>query len=323
MTALFVENLHAFPADRCQRLKARLDAAGLPPLEAVFALVWPDYPPNLPPRPQDNRAAFAAWRSQAGVPLWAWLNAKADQAADAQAIETLDAQLDPDGWLLDIEGQWVKGAKLNVLLATAAALGRPRIASLAGSSSSHVEYHYRELDRQGYDVDWQAYPDTGEGPPPDVAIAELHKSSFVVGGWEYRHRVGENYGFGKVTALNSELASFDSYLLRNKPKGTPSDSVFGVLEREWGATVDDRVLWPKDPKKPPIGLVMGRFPYARTRVTLDIASAAGNVVALPELERRAASARVAGARKRPVSVFLAERDNDACDRIFAIAQGAA
>lgn len=311
--ALFCENLGALSASRVRSLNARLEAEGLSTIEAVYALVWPDYAPPNPPRPQDNRAAFVAWRNEAGVPLWAWFNCSKEQAEDALRIEWLDETLDPDGWLLDIEGEWTKGAKLKTLLEVPAATEKPRSVSLAGIDSSHVEYDYREFERQGYDVDWQAYFNSGEGPEPGQAIRELYQSSFVIAGWDYRHRLGATYGWGKVMRVErDELARFDSYLRPGSP-----NAVFGVLPREWGFTVEDRILWPPDPDDPPSGLLMGRTAYARIRCTLNVTRP---LPAGLTWEGVAATARVASARKRPVSVYLAENASD--DVIVAIARGA-
>lgn len=314
--ALFCEILANFPASRARSLNESIG------IEAVYALVWPDYLEPIQNHPGRNRNEFQAWRTEAGVPLWAWINCQENQLADAGWIQTWDNTLKPDGWLLDIEGEWTKGAKLKTVLEAAAKTGKPCRASLAGASASHVEYDYRELERQGFQIDWQAYfNSTGsdgnpEGPTPAVAVAELYQSSFVLPDWEYRHRVGDKYGYGRVSRIEQEeLAVFDSYL-----RPGAEDSLFGVLPREWGWTVDDRVLWPRNPDKPAVGRVMGRFPYARTRVTLNVTRD------LPEdtisfWEQVAASARWPNARKRRISVFKAENATD--EVLAAIARGAA
>jgi len=191
--ALFTENLEAFSAERARVLDHKLKALVGVGIEAVYALVWPNYPPEVP-RPQRNREIFGDWRAASGVPLWCWLNTSADQAADVDTIHLLDEQLLPTGWLLDIEGSWVNGARLTALADGTAALGKPRRASLAGASASHVVPDYRALDNAGFEVDWQAYFDSGEGPVPQVALRELYQSSFVVEGWEYRHHIGGAYG---------------------------------------------------------------------------------------------------------------------------------
>lgn len=307
--ALFSQVLGHFSAERASFLHSRFG------VEAVYALVWPDYTGDVEPHPQNNRASFDAWRRRSGRPLWAWIVCSADQVADAHAIARLERELNPDGYLLNIEKP-LEGAKLGTLVNAVKATGRPARASLAGFSPSATPYDYRALDLAGIAMDWQAYIDSGEGPRPDVAVAELYQSSFVVEGWEYRHRIGSAYGWGRVTSVQEgELAAFDSYL---QPKS--ENAVFGVLPREWGWSVDDRVLWPLNPDKPPSGLLMGRAPYAKIRITLDVTRSASARPAAAWTEI-AASARVPGASKRPISVYLAESTSD--DVLAAIAAGAA
>jgi len=313
--ALFSEVLANFEAARCKKLDKNLAEWG--GIEAVYALVWPNYEFPVENHPLANRVAFAQWRKEAGVPLWAWFNCSENQQADAEKIDELDRQLHPDGWLLDIEGEWVKGAGLDTLIRGAVATGKPVRASLAAATPSHVEHDYRCLDRNRVPVDFQCYFDSGEGPLPAVAVSELYQSSFVVLGWQYRHRVGGKYGWGRCKAIqHQELAIFDSYL-----RPGPEDSVFGVLPRDWGWTVDDRILWPNNPGKPPIGLLMGRAAYASIRVTLDVTRGANDKHSLAEWKQIAASARIPNARKRPISVYKAENATDGV--LAAIAEGAA
>jgi hypothetical protein len=321
--ALFSEILANFEASRCKRLDEDLGLQG--GIEAVYALVWPDYEPPVENHPLANRGAFSAWRKAAGVPLWAWFNCKENQAEDAATIAKLDRLLSPDGWLLDIEGEWTKGASLKTICEAAVATGKPVRASLAGMTPSHVPLDFRTCDRLGIPVDWQSYFDSGEGCTPAVAVQELYQSSFVIPGeaappgrvtWEYRHRIGQAYGWGKVTGVANELAGFDSYL-----HPTQRNAVFGVLPREWGWTVDDRILWPLDPDLPPSGLLMGRAAYANIRVTLETAGDHNDDHTLEEWTQIAASARIPNARKRPISVYLAEVSSD--DVLAAIAEGAA
>lgn len=309
--AIFVERLDGFDPFEAKALNERLVAEG-GGLE-VYALVWPNYPPEIP-RPQDNRAQFATWRAASGVPLWAWLNASSDQDSDVSTLQALDAQLTPSGWLLDIEGEWTKGAKLSVLAEGCAALNRPRRASLAGASASHSSIDFRALDLAGFEVDWQAYLDTLEGPPPATAVQELYRSNFVVQGWEYRHRLGDVYGWGKVSSIAAEkgYATFDSF----KRPGTP-DAVFSVAERQWGATVIDGKLT-RDGRE--VGLLMGRCAYPRIRVTLDLTRGAADKRSLSAWTELAASARVPGSKVRPASVYCAsEAVRD--DVVLAIARG--
>lgn len=312
--AIYVENLEAFPADRCKRVHEELVAEGLQGIECVYALVWPDYEPPNPPRPQRNREIFETYANASKRPLWAWFNARPDQEADAVVIASLDRTLNPFGWILDIEGEWTKGAKLGVLLEAVPPL-KPKRVSLAGVTASHVEYDYRAFDRNGFEVEWQAYWNSNEGPRPDTAVRELYQSEFVLVGWEYRHRVGAKYGWGKVTSVDdtTDLANFDSYLVPGV-----SNHVFGVIDRGWGFTVDDRILWPIVPGKPPIGLVMGRAPYGRIRVALNTEEPPVG----SNWHDAAASARVAGSKKRGVAIYLGN-ETLTDETIFEIARGAA
>jgi hypothetical protein len=305
--ALFTQILANFPAARAHALDVRSG------VEAVYALAWPDYEPPVENHPANNRLAWDAWRYEARLPLWAWINCSADQAADAATIATLDTELDPSGWLLDIEGEWVKGANLEVLIKAAVATGKPVRASLAGASASHTPYDFRTLDRYGVTIDWQAYFDSLEGPPPEVAVRELYQSSFVLAGWEYRHRLSSVYGWGKVTKIEAGMrAGFDSY----KRPGT-NDATFAISEREWGYMVAGRDLV-RDGKT--VGLLMGRAAYPKIRVTLDCTRTASTRTP-QEWISIAASARMPGSGKRPCSVYLAENASD--DVIAAIAEGAA
>jgi len=315
--ALFCEVLGNFDAPRAKRLDQRIRAETGQGIEAVYVLVWPNYPPESP-SPQSNRAALDAWRQESGLPVWGWLNAGPDQAADAAKITELRASHGLQHWLLDIEGKWVNGTKLDVLLGAATSGGRA-IASLAGFSPSGVNPDYRGFELHGVDVDWQAYFDSGEGPDPASAVRELYQSSFVIPGWDYRHRLGPKYGWGKVTGVEGDArAQFDSYLRPSAPDGT-----FAVTRRDWGFNVAGRDLVRAGKN---VGLLMGRAAYAKTRVTLDVTSRGpGGTEITPrepdEWISIAASARIPNASKRPVSVYLAERTSD--DVIVAIAKGAA
>jgi len=245
--------------------------------------------------------------------LWAWFNCNEDQAADGWVLIEQDDDLSPDGWLLDIEGSWTKGAKLGTICEAASLTSKPVRASLAAMTASHVDYDYRTLDRLGIAVDWQAYFDSGEGTTPAIAVSELHRSSFVIASWEYRHRLGSVYGWGKVTRIEqNQLAVFDSF----KRPGF-SDGNFTVGPREWGNTVVDGTLRRGTET---VGLVMGRAAYSNVRVTLDVTRTAQSRHP-SEWVAIAASARAPGARKRPISVYLADVAAD--DVLMAIAQGAA
>lgn len=318
--ALFLETLSVLSPAKARELDDRLRTEADSRLEAVYALVWPDYDPPVPPVPQTNRAAWAQWRADAGVPLWAWLNARADQDADVAAMQTLDAELSPDGWLLDIEGRWTQGTNLTTLAQGCAALGRPRRASLAGASASHVYPDFRALDLAGFEIDWQNYLDSGEGPPPSAGVRELYRSSFVhewraEAPWEYRHRLGKVYGWGKVASVeNGTRAVFDSYRRPGQ-----ADATLAVGPRDWGSSVLDGKLY-RDGKE--VGLLMGRCEYARIRSTLDVTRGAWALRSLDEWTALAASARFPGAKLRPSSIYVAS-EHPPFDVIVAIAKGAA
>lgn len=282
--------------------------------------------------PDEGRPAAAANRiawfdtdeiSPMFVRRWAWWVATEDQAADVQRITELDALLGPVGWVLNVEGEWTKGADLSVLVSGVKALGRPIIASLAGQSASHVEYDYRTLDRAGVQVDWQAYFDSGEGPTPAVAVEELYRSSFVIPGWEYRSRLGTTYGWGMVTRCVNYAGYYDSY----RSPG-PSSRGFRVQPREWGWAVTARSLWSTwsttagtTSTVEADGVLLGRAAYSKIAITLDLTRGAQEAHSLAEWEAIAASARVAGARKRPVSAYLGEIASD--EVLRAVAKGAA
>lgn len=246
------------------------------------------------------------------VPRWAWYVCTSDQAADVARIQDLDFELSPVGWRLNIE-KWLEGANLTVLVSGVAALGKPISASLGGfQTASHANLDWRTLDRYDVQCDYQAYFDSGEGTIPAVAVQELFQSSFVVPGWEYRHRLGSVYGWGKVARVEAgQKAVYDSY----KRPGT-YDGWFSIAPREWGYSVVSRSLF-RNGKD--VGLVMGRAAYNKIAVTLDVTRTA-QARAAQEWTPIAASARVPGASRRPVSVYLLDNCSD--EVIRAIAAGA-
>lgn len=312
--AVYTQDLHGFDASRARRLAQRLRVEIGKDLEAVYALVWPDYPEGTTPHPQQNRAAFAQWRAEAGVPLWGWFNAQPDQAADVEALGALTTELDPAGWLLDIEGDWTKGAKLKTLIEGAVATGRPVRASLAGATPSHVEYDYRTLDKHGVPIEWQAYFDSGEGTRPEAAVRELFRSSFVIEGWEYRHRIGTPYSWGKVGRVVNGRAKLDSY----RHPGTENADFAVRAGSGWGWTVVDGTLLRGSEQ---IGTLMGRAAYRNIRVVLDVSRGNDDKHTLDEWTQIAAGAKYPGADKRPISVYMGEATTD--DVLVAIAKGAA
>lgn len=311
--AVFTQDLHAFTAERATRLDQRLRAESGSALEAVYGLVWPDYEPPSTPHPQQNRQVFAAWKDATTVPLWGWFNARPDQNADAAALAALTTELDPVGWLLDIEGEWTKGRKLTDLVDGAVATGRKLRASLAGFTPAHVEYDYRTLDKNNVEVDWQCYFDSGEGCRPDVAVRELHRTSFVIGGWEYRHHLKGIYGWGRPGTVADGEMTFDSYL-----KPGPRNASFRVAPRAWGYTVADGRLKQNNTF---VGELMGRCKYPLARVSLDVTRGFDAKHSLAEWAQIAATARVPDAKKRGVSVYMGESTTD--DVLVAIAKGAA
>src|SRR5262245_48779478 len=128
------------------RLKELVDEGTV---ESYYVMVGPDRDAGI--------ANILVWKS-IPVPKWGWYVCTADQEADVADIAQLDQQLEPVGWCLNIE-KVLEGAKLDTLIAGVSALGKPMVASLAGITSSHVEFDYRTLDRFGVAVDWQAYFD--------------------------------------------------------------------------------------------------------------------------------------------------------------------
>ncbi|MBA2742510.1 MAG: hypothetical protein H0U46_10915 [Actinobacteria bacterium] len=311
--SLFVQSLADFGPDRAGDLDARIRAAGHGGIDAVYVLAWPDYDPATAQHlaPQDNRDRWDDWGSRSGLPLWAWIVCSPDQDADATAIRALDIQLRPAGWKLNIETP-LQNVPLTILIEAAVATDLPVSASLAGFSASGVWYDYRGLDNADVEVDWQAYFDSGEGPNPATAVSELYAPSFVIAGWQYRHRLGKVYGWGRVNRVESRLvARYDSFKRPGEIDGS-----FAVSEREWGWNVVSRTLR-RDGKD--VGMLMGRARYNRIRVTLDVTRTAA--ARLPdEWIPIAASSRIRGSAKRPVAVYLAETTSD--DVIAAIAEGA-
>lgn len=315
MISLYCENLDAFAPERARRLHGLVPGG----IEALYVLVWPDYPAHLPPRPQDNRRSLARWREQAGVAVYAWLNARRDQAADVEALRALDAEHRFDGFLLDIEGEWTKESKLDVLASGVRRLAgkRPLIASLAGWSPSGTSYDYRSLDRAEIACEWQAYMDSGEGPPPRVAVRELHRASWIVPGWEYRHSLDGRYGWGRIARVEQDtIARFDSDLHGGRLSLTVARRTVGGESFGWW--VVDPTL--RDRHGLAVGMLMGRARYARIRVALDVTRSAQQR-SPEEWVGIAASARASGSRRRPVSVFLAENASD--ETLVAISRGAA
>ena len=91
-----------------------------------------------------------------------------------------------------------------------------------------------------------------------------------------------------------------------------------TVPREWGLTPVTRTL---EREHLPVGRLLGRARYSQIRVTLDVTRGAAHKHTLNTWRTIAASARLPGLSKRPVSVYLAEVCPD--DVLRAIAKGAA
>jgi len=299
-------NLSAFGADRAKML---YDEGTI---SHVRCPLWP-----LEPAAVANFAEWPAFVAK-GVPMWGWLNCSNYQDDDLIAMRRLDSVLAPAGWVLDIEGKWVEGAKLDTLIKGAKSLGKPLVASLAGYSASHVEYDYRRLDAAGISVEWQAYEDSGEGPDPATAVRELYESSFVIPGWEYRAKVGTRYGWGKFTEVRDVTwGILDFY----RDPGT-ANYAFRVAEREWGYRLVDRELLKLGgTASDVVGRLLGRARYSKIRVALIVTEEIAGKRIPDEWTSYAASARMPGMARRPVAVYPVERCPD--DVLRAIVGGAA
>ena len=95
----------------------------------------------------------------------------------------------------------------------------------------------------------------------------------------------------------------------------PPEYEFGVYPRQgWGWTVSERKF-----RGVSTGRLLGRARYSKIRVTLDVSRTAQTRPA-SEWEAIAASARIPGMAKRPISVYLAEVASD--EVLRAIAAGA-
>jgi len=274
----------------------------------IFAYVGPD---NTAAR--NNLRELEAFRRVYPGRIYGWWVNRPDQSKDVDEISDLDDHHELDGWVLNLEAP-MQHKPLENVVAGVTALGRPTIASLAGVSPSHTNYDYRTLDRHGVAVDWQAYLDSGEGPDPATAVTELVRSSFTIGGWEYRCRWGKRYGWGRALDQSVPTSPFDAYTVPRSPNAT-----YKTGPREWGVHVLDRRL--RRPNGDVAGVLLGRAAYPRVRVTLDVTRGADASRTPAQWKALAASARLPNARKRPVSVYLAEHASDST--IAAIADGAA
>jgi len=296
--AVFCQQLSSFGADRARALVE----AGM--VNAIYVLMYPNQ--------QAVQANHEEYGKFTGMPLWAWINASPDQTADVEAVKEIDAKYKPLGYQLDIEGEWTKTANLRTLISGVKSLGKPVRASLAAATASHVNYDYRTLDVFAVPIDWQCYFDSGEGPPPDVAVAELFKSSFVFSEWDYRCKLGTKYRWGKAARIEG------GNMIYTADRGSGDrDAYFSVTPREWGSTVVDGVLLRNGAQ---VGQLLGRARYRCIRATLDTTRGANDKHSPAEWTAIASSARAPGLPRRPISVYMAENSTD--DVLRAIAAGA-
>ena len=283
---------------------AALNAEGL--VSDWYVMVGPDRPAG--------RVNRFLWNYYAGVGnLWAWYVCTADQAKDVADIAALDSELMPAGWLLNVE-KALEHADLSVLISGVKALGQPIVASLSGGNPNHNLYDHRTLDRAGVVCEWQAYLDSGEGPDPATAVRELYKVSRVGEGMEYRAQIDRAYGWGEVNGLHW-LGGTDYQSFAKKATFefvTLADGGWPALDVEY------REL--HRPPGTPRGELLGLAAYKNIRITLDVTRTAQAQRDLAGWEALAASARVPGASKRGVSVYLGEVCPD--DVLRAIARSA-
>ena len=303
----YVEWLDNIGPDRM----AELSAEGT--VSDWYVLLGPVLDNEGQPRPAVP-ANHAAWDytarkvAAAGGNLWGWYVCTPNQAVDVSRIGALDARFGPAGWLLNIE-KLLERVALSVLSSGVKALGKPIVASLAGANPNHNLYDHRTLDRAGVVCEWQAYLDSGEGPPPDVAVRELWQPTTVHVGMEYRSRIGMTYGWGRITRAGLSLGFYDAYKLRG-----PSEYEFEIAPKEWGWTVQDRNFAFVN------GRLLGLAAYSKIRVALDVTRGALEKRDLAGWEALAARARPPGLAKPGVSVYLGEVCPD--DVLRAIAKGA-
>lgn len=297
---VYSEYLSAFGADRA---KALYDEGVL---EAIYVKLHP-----LDAAALSNKAEWAVFRAK-GIPLWGWIVCSADQRADVAAVQDLDSEFQPVGWLANIE-KILEGADLSVLCSGLKALGKPLVASLAGANPNHHLYDHRSLDRAGFAQEWQGYADSNEGPDPQTAVRELYKPGLVFPGAEYRSRIRTTYGWGQVTSCWFSTGRYEAY----KFPGL-GEYEFAVRGEDWGWTVLGRKFDLVN------GLLLGLAPYSKIRVAIisdDIArDKTGTVRTAEEWTAWAASARSPGLARRGVSVYLGERCSD--EVLRAIAKGA-
>jgi hypothetical protein len=243
--------------------------------------------------------------------MWGWYVCSPNQAKDVADIERLNARYKLHGWLLNIEKPLEK-ANLSVLLSGVAKLGKPIRASVAGYTPAHIEFDYRAMEKYKVAIDWQAYFDSGEGANPAVAVRELFETSFAVGGWEYRHRIGQKqYGWCKMVGVKGDEIEIDSYMLPTNKNGFVKAR---LREGGWGYEITDRTI---RRGKLVVGRLYGRAAYSRSRVTIDTTRGAAAKRSLDEWTKVAASAKVPGSARRPVSVYLAESTSDELFRALA------
>lgn len=262
-----------------------------------------DYPGNLP-----RWLGAQTMVAQAGGRMWAWYWCDADQERTVSVIRERHERLAPSGYLLNIEKP-LEEVPLVTLIDGVQALDRPIVASLSGTLPA-VAYDWRTLDLRGVAVEWQAYLDSGEGPPPSVAVIELARVSRVLVGRRYRAEIDGAIGWGEL----ADPGEFVSYKTRGRYRLETEQTSLWPPYR-----VVDRILYGKEWEAK--GRLLGLADYSKIRVTLDTTRTAQAQRDLAGWEALAASARLWGASKRGVSVYLAEVTPD--DVFEAIARGAA
>ncbi|GIV04004.1 MAG: hypothetical protein KatS3mg015_2834 [Fimbriimonadales bacterium] len=301
--AVYSEWLSAFGADRA----AGLVREGV--IDRIYAYLGPSAAPA-----DANATEWSYFRNKlADMPLWGWYVCSPDQEEDAEAITRLDWELSPVGWLLNIEKP-LEGAGLQPLLSRVAALGKPMVASLAGANPNHYLYDHRTMDRYGVEQEWQAYFDSDEGPWPEEAVWQLYAPTRLLPGgdyraatWPYGDKSRVVYGWGAVDAASYRSFNRSASLSAPGVRLVGGWPPLGVSYRSLSSP-----RW--------MGTLLGLARYSKIRVALDVTRGAAEQHTLDEWAQIAASARLPGLRKRPVSVYLAEVCPDAVLR--AIARGA-
>lgn len=268
-----------------------------------YVRLGPGYERNIEAWPE-----CASFVRAAGGRMWGWGWCEADQAATARELLEYDRALLPDGWCLNIEKP-LEGAPLGVLLSNMAGTRKPLVSSIAGTAPA-VYFDWRALETYGSAVEWQCYVDSGEGQPPDVAVRELVKPSRIHFERRYRATVAGKLGWGELV----DTETFAFYRTKGRYHIELEQSAlwppFVVKDRQ----LYDREDWTLR------GALLGSVAYGNVRCALDTTRTAQQKRDLTGWVNLAASARIPGASKRGITVYLAEVTPD--DVFQAIARGA-